>query len=71
MSKSIASYPSHMQAQVVARRMKQYDPKGINGCGVLAAKDFYDKNMGKKTKAAEAMAALMAPAKEEVTDDEN
>lgn len=70
MSKGIANYPAHMQAAVVARRMKTYDPKGINGIGTLAAKDYYDKHMGKKTKTAEAMAALMTPVREEDSDEE-
>lgn len=43
MSKGIASYPEHMRPVVVARRMKQYDPDGFNGIGVLAAKAQYDR----------------------------
>jgi hypothetical protein len=52
MSKSIASYPANMQPIVVARRMRAYDPKGINGIGTLAAKDAYDKSLIKKSKPA-------------------
>lgn len=45
MSKSIASYPESMRATVVARRMRQYNPKGGNGIGVLAAYDHYSKHL--------------------------
>lgn len=64
MSKAIASYPEHQRPMVIARRMKQYDPKGINGCGVLAAKDYFDKH-NNNSKVTAAMAALTTPKKEE------
>lgn len=48
MSKSIASYPDSMRSVVIARRMRNYDPKGGNGIGTLAAKDYYDKHLGAK-----------------------
>ena len=50
MSKSISSYPEHMRQMVTDRRMRQYNPKGPNGCGVLAAKDAYDKQLSKRLK---------------------
>ena len=50
MSKPIASYPSHQQSTVISRRMRQYDPKGSNGMGTLAAKAAYDKKLLRKVK---------------------
>lgn len=46
MSKSIASYPEHMRSTVISRRMRNYDPKGGNGLGTLAAHDYYSKHLG-------------------------
>lgn len=54
---------------VIARRMRQYDPKGINGCGVLAAKDYFDKHQNDK-KVTAALAATPAPVKKEEVDDD-
>lgn len=48
MSKAIASYPEHMRQMVIDRRVRQYNPKGPNGCGVLAAMDYMTKRLGKK-----------------------
>jgi hypothetical protein len=48
MSKAIRSYPEHMQAKVIDRRMRAYDPKGNNGIGTLAAKNAYDKKLIKQ-----------------------
>lgn len=48
MTKAIRSYPEKMQSAVVARRMRQYDPKGPNGLGVLSAKAVYDKQTTKR-----------------------
>lgn len=53
MTKSIASYPEHMRPTVVARRMRQYDPRGGNGAGTLAAKAQYDREQAKQAKAVE------------------
>lgn len=69
MSKAIASYPEHQRPMVIARRMRQYDPKGANGCGVLAAKDYFDKHQNNKQVTA-AMANL-APLPKKEEDDSN
>lgn len=37
MSKPISSYPTSQQATVIARRLRNYDPKG-NGLGTASAK---------------------------------
>lgn len=47
MSKGIRSYPESQRALVVARRMRQYNPKGTNGLGTLAAKAQYDREQSK------------------------
>lgn len=49
MTKAIASYPKSMRPTVVARRMRSYDPKGSNGMGTLAARDYYVKHPGATT----------------------
>lgn len=46
-SKPISSYPERMRQAVVDRRMRQYDPKGGNGLGVLAAKAQYERRLGR------------------------
>lgn len=46
MSKALASYPEHIRGAVITRRMKQYDPKGGNGLGTLAAHDYYVRHLG-------------------------
>lgn len=47
MSKAIRSYPEAFRETVIARRVRQYNPKGSNGCGVLAAMDIYLRRLGK------------------------
>lgn len=46
MTKSIASYAKSEQSVVIARRMREYSPKGGNGIGTLAAHDYYVKHLG-------------------------
>lgn len=48
MSKAIRSYPETMREAVIARRVRMFNPKGANGCGVLAAMDIYLKRLGTK-----------------------
>lgn len=43
MSKAISSYRDSEKLAVIERRLKQYNPKGPNGLGVLAAVDYYNK----------------------------
>lgn len=47
MTKAIASYPDWQRPAVVARRMRQYNPNGPNGMGVLAAKAQNDRDQAK------------------------
>lgn len=46
MSKAISSYPEHQRQMVIDRRVRQYNPKGPNGIGVLGAMDYYWKKNG-------------------------
>lgn len=48
MSKGIMSYPEHQRQIVIDRRVRQYNPKGPNGCGVLGAMDYFTRRLGKK-----------------------
>ena len=52
MTKALRHLTGTQLEAAVSRRMKAYDPKGSNGCGTLAAKDYYDKKLARKLKAA-------------------
>lgn len=46
MSKGIRNYSKAEQLRVVARRVRNYEGKGKDGIGTLAAKDFQNKYKG-------------------------
>ena len=64
MTKPIRNYPEHLRPMVVQRRMKNYDPKGHNGNGTIAAFREYERQLGKAYK------PTQPPAKKDEATDE-